>query len=374
MLASLLPGLRELRAPLAAGYLWLVTGWLVLRDRVDTDSQAVQGLLDLRDVTSTAGYIAALSFIAFMLGALWEAFVASVVGAVRRLVIQRENFLGPELSLHDASERRARGARISAEGSRLVLAICQRLYRSVEEVLQEVYGPGTGATQLLNHYPIERERGTHVLDPVDWPLLREDKWGSPYDEWWKKEEDIGRSWGIPDLWQALDSARGFRVERNESIMPILEPAWQPLAALKESGNEYETWVLMPRDLAQRVIRELPLTARRMVGEEKELYIELDRMKAEVDFRYTIAVPLAITGGVVSFGLQLPSLAVVGCAIGAAAAAVLLIVDGLRRDRERNELLLDLIRIGKASSPTFSRLVERAKATRDAIRREEVVDV
>jgi hypothetical protein len=28
MLASLLPGLRDLRAPLAAGYLWLAAGWL----------------------------------------------------------------------------------------------------------------------------------------------------------------------------------------------------------------------------------------------------------------------------------------------------------------------------------------------------------
>jgi hypothetical protein len=55
------------------------------------------------------------------------------------------------------------------------------------------------------------------------------------------------------------------------------------------------------------------------------------------------------------------------------AAVILTLDGLRRDRERVELLLDLIRIGKASSPTFSRLVERAEATRDASRREQELD-
>jgi hypothetical protein len=28
VLAGLLPGVRELRAPLAAGYLWLLYGWL----------------------------------------------------------------------------------------------------------------------------------------------------------------------------------------------------------------------------------------------------------------------------------------------------------------------------------------------------------
>jgi hypothetical protein len=30
MLMNLLPGLRELRAPLVSGYLWLISAWLLL--------------------------------------------------------------------------------------------------------------------------------------------------------------------------------------------------------------------------------------------------------------------------------------------------------------------------------------------------------
>jgi hypothetical protein len=37
----------------------------------------------------------------------------------------------------------------------------------------------------------------------------------------------------------------------------------------------------------------------MVGKENELYVEVDRMKAEVDFRFTVAVPLAVAGVVVT---------------------------------------------------------------------------
>ena len=33
MLTSLLPGVRDLRAPLAAGYIWLLFGWLVVEPR-----------------------------------------------------------------------------------------------------------------------------------------------------------------------------------------------------------------------------------------------------------------------------------------------------------------------------------------------------
>ena len=75
MLASLLPGLREVRAPLAAGYLWLVVGWLLLHDRVDkgaSASGAVDALAELRDAIGLGGIAAAATFVAYVLGALWE--------------------------------------------------------------------------------------------------------------------------------------------------------------------------------------------------------------------------------------------------------------------------------------------------------------
>jgi len=40
VLASLLPGLRELRAPLAAGYLFIVSGWVLLHDHINVSKGA----------------------------------------------------------------------------------------------------------------------------------------------------------------------------------------------------------------------------------------------------------------------------------------------------------------------------------------------
>lgn len=67
MLASLLPGLRELRAPLAAGYLWLVVGWLLLHDRIGTGSDtsaSVDALVRLKDEMGPGALVAALTFVA----------------------------------------------------------------------------------------------------------------------------------------------------------------------------------------------------------------------------------------------------------------------------------------------------------------------
>src|SRR5256885_15971235 len=44
LLGSILPGLRELRAPLAAGYGWLIFGWLVFHESL-SKSRASPGLV-----------------------------------------------------------------------------------------------------------------------------------------------------------------------------------------------------------------------------------------------------------------------------------------------------------------------------------------
>ena len=73
MLASLLPGLREVRAPLAAGYLWLVVAWVVLEPVVPQRAEAsgvVASLYRAGDILSVLGVGVALSFAAYLLGSL----------------------------------------------------------------------------------------------------------------------------------------------------------------------------------------------------------------------------------------------------------------------------------------------------------------
>jgi hypothetical protein len=73
LLAGLLSGLREVRAPLAAGYLWLVAAWVVLEPVVPVRAEAsgvVESLYRASDVLSVLGLGIALSFAAYILGSI----------------------------------------------------------------------------------------------------------------------------------------------------------------------------------------------------------------------------------------------------------------------------------------------------------------
>jgi hypothetical protein len=73
MLSTLLPGIRELRAPLAAGYMWLLAGWIVLEPRIPEAAEAtglVATLYRLDDALSGFGLAAAATFAAYLIGSL----------------------------------------------------------------------------------------------------------------------------------------------------------------------------------------------------------------------------------------------------------------------------------------------------------------
>ncbi|GAA3827631.1 hypothetical protein ACFS5L_30465 [Streptomyces phyllanthi] len=75
VLASLLPGLRDLRTPLTVGYLWLICGWLWFRDallRRATARGPIADLYALDGVLPSATFLAALTFIAYFLGSIVE--------------------------------------------------------------------------------------------------------------------------------------------------------------------------------------------------------------------------------------------------------------------------------------------------------------
>lgn len=81
---NVLSGLRDLRAPLTAGLLWMATLWVPLHEELER--QAKRDTL-LRDATQTLGglgsttSIAAVSFIAYLIG-----IVAVAPGSPLRVV------------------------------------------------------------------------------------------------------------------------------------------------------------------------------------------------------------------------------------------------------------------------------------------------
>lgn len=113
MLATLLPGIRHVRAPLAAGYLWLLALWTVAAShwphRAEADGLA-KTLYEASDQTSIVGKAVAASFIAYLLGSLSEAIFEGPLRALARRVgfalTKQENdalkqFLSKELDVYE---------------------------------------------------------------------------------------------------------------------------------------------------------------------------------------------------------------------------------------------------------------------------------
>lgn len=74
MLASLLPGLRDLRTPLASGYLYLLAVWLILHDHIPKSGSETHGaarsLFELGDLLGKGPVLAGLSFVAYIIGSI----------------------------------------------------------------------------------------------------------------------------------------------------------------------------------------------------------------------------------------------------------------------------------------------------------------
>jgi hypothetical protein len=75
VLVSLLPGLRDLRTPLAVGYLWLIGLWLWFGDSfprraADVPDATLRSLFELSTAVGASVVLAAVSFAAYLLGTM----------------------------------------------------------------------------------------------------------------------------------------------------------------------------------------------------------------------------------------------------------------------------------------------------------------
>ncbi|MDQ3983305.1 MAG: hypothetical protein M3271_11565, partial [Actinomycetota bacterium] len=125
MLTSLLPGIRELRVPLATGYLWLVALAIAIEPHVPGRAEArglAATLYRLADASSVLGVGVALSFVAYLVGSLsvglfswplrglfrhdlpaeghvWSAFRSQTADGIERLAVEARTGLDRQLAL-----------------------------------------------------------------------------------------------------------------------------------------------------------------------------------------------------------------------------------------------------------------------------------
>ncbi|WP_028062216.1 hypothetical protein [Solirubrobacter soli] len=162
---SLLPGLRDLRVPVAAGYIWLVASWVAL-EPVVPDRDAASGVLasiyHLTDALSLIGLGVFISFVAYVVGALSTSLFGSLAtGLHARRRIRR---LDP-ISVH--------GRRALDELARLNRTELQRTL-SMSGIDVPKFLNQSGVPQGPSHPPRENVGGPGTAQPLeyDWALER----------------------------------------------------------------------------------------------------------------------------------------------------------------------------------------------------------
>jgi hypothetical protein len=89
VLASIIPGLRELRTPLAIGWIWLAALWIVFGDLLPRKGEGTNLLQSIFEIGEGLGKGIALgvaAFVAYLVGSLVQVDPASFLGinAIRR--------------------------------------------------------------------------------------------------------------------------------------------------------------------------------------------------------------------------------------------------------------------------------------------------
>jgi hypothetical protein len=89
MLVNLLPGLREIRGPIAAGYLWLLAAWLIAGPHVPDEHHATGAFhtLDrLSDAATPFGLAIAITFAAYLIGSVSTAWLSPLLDRPHRFI------------------------------------------------------------------------------------------------------------------------------------------------------------------------------------------------------------------------------------------------------------------------------------------------
>lgn len=292
MIASLLPGLRELRAPLTAGYIWLLGLWLSLRSLVPTD-QPLGIYRDIVDLANWAGKPAILAA---------SALVAYIIGT------------------------------LSITGTGLIAIVLEKILdligRGKLAWLEPAHLGRINVNEILHDAVLNRLSSRFLDDP-------------PF-----------RDAVIDHISQLQTESMRWR---TSSYLPaILESEHGDRLKQRAVENYLTRWTLLnyivDTDPFIEVARQdLEYLAPRLIGREDAVYNEYDRLMAEGLFRISMFLPMVYLFGSLTL-MTSPS-----WAIGFAAPIALLYVGSYSRGLARQNLAVALA-AGRVESPALERLM------------------
>lgn len=262
---QLLPGLRDVRAPLVAGYLWLFAGWLLLADHLPTqdDDSVYANAFAVENAVGQIGLIAVVSVAAYLLGSLLQSMPSWIsYNSVLLARLLRHGSLHPDLEeLPLANAIDLLDAPFFAPTDFRRLDGDRRTRRVLEELALKRLG---GARHKL---------GAAVVDAGE--KVR------------RGVEDAG-----PCTEQELTSAAAA----IEAIgAPDLGWGARYLGAMVADQASVQ-WINIPLpgfSAARDVLGERVAIQTRLMETAQHAGSEVERLYAESEFRFTVAPPLAV---------------------------------------------------------------------------------
>lgn len=307
LLATLLPGLRDVRVPLATGFLWLTFAWLLVARAIPNSSELTGLLFEIDRAVAALGstaLVAALSFVAYIVGVMTTFRARSlfrtslyVMPAILRLYPETlVNSIAPGARKHIPELLKRTGVALSATSG-------DALERKAREVLADLALAGVSARRVMQVSPALA---------TSWDLSRQRL---------KLDDTDSAFWG-----------------------------W-----VNERGSMH----LVSRD----VVADFEHNSRALKRANSEDYGEFDRLQAEAEFRISVALPLSATIIVCATYLPFREFDEVWQILiffltGAVVAIVFFgfLARSLQKFGEANDIVADAIVSGTISSPTLEGLV------------------
>ncbi len=280
-ITQLLPGLRDVRGPLIAGYLWLFAGWLLLAGHLpDRDAAGVYARsFEVGDVLGRAGLAAAVSIAAYLLGSLLQAAMSWIDSA-------------HQWAEREIARRQGRLVTSSQTGGFVVQENAEALLFNPPVYALDDFRWVDGderTKQALEDLVSNRLRGCRnelVVAIADATAKIRAGAGLP-----RPEDGDDPTTAMPEI-EALGSA---------------QTSWSAkgLVAAVAGNREDEALTGKPVALpsfsaAKHLFGERSTIKTRLMETAQHAGSEVERFYAESDFRFTIAFPLAVVAGLLTW--------------------------------------------------------------------------
>jgi hypothetical protein len=314
LFSSLIPGVREVRAPLAAGYLWLVCAWLLLEPHAPSaeDDRIYGRMAELADAVGPIGRALAISVVAYLIGSLLQMWI-------RRVWIRFDK----DLDAVGIDEHERLFEEIRGEGW-------------VGKIRGGDRSRGVGAILEIAD-PLRKA-------PLEDPYLR----GAPLIQAVREiaERELIGSYrqlqvAVRSIERTAEDKATCDFEMNASI-PVV------LLRLERDGVLSQIEFVVPHFLPSRdLLSQMHLLETRLLEVAENTGAQIERLRAETDFRLAIAPPLVLLVLILAIG--------VGTGwIFALVVPFALAMQGVDLAQRRSEELLDALR-ARTQTPEMERI-------------------